>query len=84
MEPVADRLAPAGRGGLASQHKKSRLENVLGILHARQDAAADAQHQGSVTPDQHGEGAVVMLPGEALKKLTIRQTVGFRRAGHAA
>jgi hypothetical protein len=34
-----------------------------------------------MTPDQHGEGAFVMLPGEAMQELTIRQAADVRRAG---
>jgi hypothetical protein len=68
VEPGRQRFGLAQRAGLASQHEKGRLENVLGVLHIAQSAAADAVDHRPVPREQGGEGVLIALLHEALQQ----------------
>jgi hypothetical protein len=57
----------ADRSRVAGQDEESRLECVLGVVLAMQLAAADAPHQRSVPPHQHGKSVHVASSDEALQ-----------------
>jgi hypothetical protein len=77
-EPASDGLPPAPRAGLARQHEKGCLENVLGKLAVSQQPPANTKHEGAVPLHQNGKGRLVPLGGKAFQQRAIGLFTGGR------
>ena len=83
VKPPAQGPAVAEAACLPGQGQERGLEGVLAVGLARQDAPADAPHQGGVALDQLLERRRVTPPGELAQQLGVRG-VRAPRAQNAA
>jgi hypothetical protein len=86
IEPAAQR-GPFRNGPSPSRKgQKSSLEGVFPVLGMLEQAAADAEHQTSVPPDQHHESCLVASADETFQQLSVRKvatSIGMDDASHA-
>src|SRR5207253_2230409 len=75
VKPVADRILPAYRAGLAREHEKSGLECVLGVLLIAQHTPANPKHQGTMPFHQSCKRRLVAFVGKPLQQLAIARGV---------
>jgi hypothetical protein len=71
VEPAAERALMVEAGGLAGEDEEGGLEGVLGVLHVAKDAAAQAEHERSVSLDEGGEGGLLTAVDESLQQVRI-------------
>ena len=73
MQPTADRRRLPDGTGFASQHQKTGLAGVLGIMEVPQRSPAHAENHWAVAFDQHRKGGFVVRSAESLQELPIAQ-----------
>src|SRR5205823_4556023 len=71
VQPAPEGVALLDRAGPTRQDQERGLECVLSVLFVTQDAAADAQDEWSMPPNQRGESSFFALRGEALQELAV-------------
>jgi hypothetical protein len=73
VEPARHRPLAADALGLPHQREKRGLKGVLRLLLMPQHSQANAQHHGSMSPDENLERGLVAGLDEALQELAIRE-----------
>jgi hypothetical protein len=72
MQPAAQGLGASEQGGLPGEKEERSLEAILGIVEVSENPAANAEHHGSVSGYQSGEGVLIPITNPVAQKLRIR------------
>jgi hypothetical protein len=81
--PTEFRVPPADGTGLAGQHEKGGLENVLSVLHIVQRPPTHAPNERPVPLHQGSKSGFIASDNETFEQLPVRQARGRGRTEHA-